>query len=298
MRQALHSQHHFTTAYTPWANGTVERACRDVLRASRALLSEFRLRSDQWPEVAPIVQLVLNNSPSPQRGNIAPLTAFTGREPDSPLRSLVFTVADATLSLDMIRAQQLVHIEALRSTIDNLHHQARESAQANRASARASHANSRATAANFEIGDFVLVAKREFQGGEKLCLKWQGPFRIVGTRSDFVFDVEDLNKKLITSIHSTRLRFYHDSSLDVTTDILAHVAHQNLGYEVRALRDLSYNSEEKAFYALVSWLGFEEADSTWEPLLVLHEDIPKDVTTFLQDFPDRSLAAQARAVLP
>jgi hypothetical protein len=33
-------------------------------------------------------------------------------------------------------------------------------------------------------------------------------------------------------------------------------------------------------------------------LLILHEDIPKDVTTFLQDFPDRSLATQARAVLP
>jgi transposase InsO family protein len=39
VRRALRSQHHFTTAYTPWANGTVERACREFLRAARALLS-------------------------------------------------------------------------------------------------------------------------------------------------------------------------------------------------------------------------------------------------------------------
>lgn len=41
--------HHFTTAYTPWANGTVERVCREVLRAYRALQSEWRLTPQDWP---------------------------------------------------------------------------------------------------------------------------------------------------------------------------------------------------------------------------------------------------------
>jgi transposase InsO family protein len=86
LRKNLRSQHHFTTASSPWENGTVERACREVLRATRALLSEFQLRPNQWPDVARIVQSIINNSPSPQRGNIAPITAFTGRKPDSPLQ--------------------------------------------------------------------------------------------------------------------------------------------------------------------------------------------------------------------
>ena len=30
---------HFTTAYSPWANSTVERVCREVLRSCKALLS-------------------------------------------------------------------------------------------------------------------------------------------------------------------------------------------------------------------------------------------------------------------
>jgi RNase H-like domain found in reverse transcriptase/Reverse transcriptase (RNA-dependent DNA polymerase)/Integrase zinc binding domain/Integrase core domain len=98
LRKALRTQHHFTTAYSPWANGTVERACKEVLRATRALLSEFRLRPNQWPEVSRIVQSILNNSKSSHRGNIAPITAFTGREPDSPLRSLVFSDAGKTVT--------------------------------------------------------------------------------------------------------------------------------------------------------------------------------------------------------
>ena len=36
----LRIRHHFTTAYSPWANGSVERVCREVLRACKALSSE------------------------------------------------------------------------------------------------------------------------------------------------------------------------------------------------------------------------------------------------------------------
>jgi hypothetical protein len=255
----------------------VERACQDVLRATRALLSEFRLKSDRWPDVSRIFQSVLNNSPSPKRGNIAPFIAFTGREPDSPLRSLVCTVAGEVLCIDAVQARQLIQIDSLPSSVHEIHRKARDSAASSRASARNRQKKPPAVSANFEIGDFVLVAKREFRGGDKLSLRCQGPHRIVATRSDYVYEVEDLITKVVTSIHSTRLRFYHDSSLDVTADILAHLAHQNTGYEVRAFRDLKYDAESKAYYILVSWLGFEEDDNTWESLLQIYEDLPAEV---------------------
>ena len=298
LRKALRSQHHFTTAYTPWANGTIERACRDVLRAVRALLSEFKLPAASWPDVARLVQSALNNSPSPQRGNIAPLTAFTGRSPDSPLQSLVCTHACETYSLDMIRAQQLMQIDTLRASIDAIHRQAATSASNRRASARAGHNKPGTRHANFEVGDFVLIAKREFRGGEKLSLRWRGPYRVVSTLSEHLYDVEDLLTKAVSSIHSSRLRFYHDASLEVSADLHEHLSHQNQGYEVRALQQLAFNAEDKIFLVLVSWKGFEEADDTWEPLLSLHEDIPQEVLTFLGKVSDRSLAARARASLP
>ena len=37
------TRHHFTTAYSPWANGSVERVCHEVIRACKAMTSEWRL---------------------------------------------------------------------------------------------------------------------------------------------------------------------------------------------------------------------------------------------------------------
>ena len=37
------AQHHLTTPYCPWANGTVERVCQEVLRTTTALLHELHL---------------------------------------------------------------------------------------------------------------------------------------------------------------------------------------------------------------------------------------------------------------
>lgn len=48
--ESLKSSHHFTLAYCPRSNGTVEVVMRELLRASRALLSEFQL-----PNIADLV---------------------------------------------------------------------------------------------------------------------------------------------------------------------------------------------------------------------------------------------------
>lgn len=64
----LQVSHHFTTAYSPWANGSVERVCREVLRACRALLSEWRMVAKEWPSVTEAVQNVLNHSPFKRLG--------------------------------------------------------------------------------------------------------------------------------------------------------------------------------------------------------------------------------------
>ena len=39
LKKTSRYNHHFTTPYSPWANGTVERVCREFLRACKALLS-------------------------------------------------------------------------------------------------------------------------------------------------------------------------------------------------------------------------------------------------------------------
>jgi len=92
--------HHFTTAYSPWANGTVERVCREVLRACRALLGEWRMSTQDWPAVTESIQSVINHAPLKRLGlrdvtkpgvYRSPLEVFTGHKPVRPLmRALPF----------------------------------------------------------------------------------------------------------------------------------------------------------------------------------------------------------------
>ena len=43
LRDKLKSSHHSTLVYCPWSNGIVEVDCRELLRVTPALLSEFQL---------------------------------------------------------------------------------------------------------------------------------------------------------------------------------------------------------------------------------------------------------------
>jgi Integrase zinc binding domain/Integrase core domain len=226
IRQTLRTRHHFTTANSPWANGTVERLCREVLRATRALLSESKLRTTQWTEVHRIVQSVLNNTPSPHRNNIAPVTAFTGLPPSTQLLSITPSPKSQPLQLTDIRARQLMEIELLQSAIENVHKEVCDAAQSRREKQRKRHLGKRSVhAINFGLGDFVHVAKRDFRVGEKLTLRWRGPKRIVGVLSDFLFEVEDLRNGTVSNVHAQRLRFYHYASLNVTAELIEHVSH-------------------------------------------------------------------------
>jgi hypothetical protein len=102
----LGTSHNFTTAYSPWANGTVEAVCKQAIRAARAMLSEMRLAPQEWPCVLPAIQAVLNNSPSSHRAGQTPLTDFTGHARDTPL-SLIILRPIENQSLSFFRAQQL-----------------------------------------------------------------------------------------------------------------------------------------------------------------------------------------------
>jgi transposase InsO family protein len=62
VQKELKAKHNFTTANCPWSNGTIKSACKQVIRASRAVLSELKMYADEWLEVVSIVQRFLNNS--------------------------------------------------------------------------------------------------------------------------------------------------------------------------------------------------------------------------------------------
>ncbi|OWZ10624.1 hypothetical protein PHMEG_00016493 [Phytophthora megakarya] len=92
-------------------------------------------------------------------------------------------------------------------------------------------------------------APTELFTGSKLLVTWQGPYKVV--RAD---SLSLLVRHLVTGdeldAHPSRLKFYTDSSLDVTEN------HR-------------WNTSIKDYEVLVSWKGLESVEGSWEPLTSL-----------------------------
>ena len=297
LNRELRAFHHFTTPYHPQANGTVESMCKEVLRAARALLSEFRLKPSEWPSVIRLIQSILNHSVRPSLNNRAPITAFAGLPADNPLRTLLPPPPASPASLDFVKAQRIVHIESLIKSLDELHRNVAEKRTRKRQQEVDRHNDrTRIRPVNFDIGDFVLVADTEKHSGNKLRLKWKGPRRITRCESALVYEVEDLLNQSNNLIHVSRLKFYADSQLHMTETLLDTIDHNEVHYNVvTKILGLRFNSLNNRFEVQCKWKGFGLEEPTWEPFANMREDIPDMLDKFLQTFTNQELVAAARA---
>jgi hypothetical protein len=78
VQKKLKAKNNFTPANCPWSNGTIEFACKQVIRAYLGALSELKMYADEWPEVDSMAQSVLNNSLSTRLKKRTPMQVFTG----------------------------------------------------------------------------------------------------------------------------------------------------------------------------------------------------------------------------
>ena len=291
LAQRLTSLHHFTTAYCPWANGTVERANRDLSSIFKCILGEFKMPLDQWPLVLPVVQFVLNNTQQESLSGLAPIQVFMGREPSSPLKEVFNPVTETFSTIPPPTEKIKESYLELRAKLAMMHKEV-QTASREQHKRNAKRFNN-AKQANFHIGDFVLWSRIDNKKTlEKLQFVWRGPFRVIDTTSDHVFTIEDLHTKKSYIVHSSRLKFYHDASLNMTAEIMDHVSRQGLIYTVRELKDISWNKSHKRWEVLVAWDGFEDSESTWESFESLLKDIPKIVKNFIEDLENSRVKKQ------
>jgi len=291
--RGLKTPHHFTLPYTPWSNGAVERLGKEVLKVFRALVSELRMDLTEWTSLVPIVQSALNNSPSPQRGGVAPVTAFTGMKAQTPIATFMRASTGLPVTLTDAQRDRALNIAALHREVGELHPMVQQTVRTNRARHRDS--ASRGKLANFEEGDYVLVAREDFHAGEKLALRWRGPRRIIKTLSDYVYQVEDLRNGQVEDIHACRLKYYRDNSLDQVA-IMPHVLQSETGMPVARLMRLV--DDPDGLKVQVRWRGLPTSEDTLEPFERVFEDVPDMVMRLLRrKNTPASLVTKARRAL-
>ncbi|ETP52145.1 hypothetical protein F442_02795 [Phytophthora nicotianae P10297] len=139
------------------------------------------------------------------------------------------------------------------------------------------------TMAQFEIGDFVLYADVWQHTRSKLRVKWCGPAQVVATVSNWIFEIQNLITGQRNEAHASRLKFYADSLLDVTEDLMLHAAHNSEGHVVDSLLKARYNQQEKHHEIKVRWRGLDVIEDSWEPADILLQDVPVAVKAFVRE---------------
>ena len=125
------------------------------------------------------------------------------------------------------------------------------------------------------VGAFVLMARSDPMAGSKLNVKWVGPQGVPRIESEWVFACQDLVNGPVFLIHANRLKFYSDSQLNITQELLETIDHNDPHCNVAvAFLYLRYNRSNRRYELKSKWRGFADELPTWEPLSILIEDAP------------------------
>lgn len=279
--QRCNMRQHVTVAYGHYSNGSIEVINKIYLQLMRALLSELRWDKEYWPWLNSNVEHTMNHRAQDRLNGLAPITVMTGLPAENPLQEIFRCPFQEFGIVEMDRSHIRKATEELQRALVDMHKDVTLTSEKLR-KLKTGLRNMKRKAPNFIVGDFVLVGLPEptKTAGQKLFLKWKGPFRITDTENHFIFEVENIIDGSKKWVHGDRVRFYADRSLNVTEEIRLQFAHDAERYQVEQLKDCRRNPVTHELEILVSWKGFSEHDDSWEPLKSLYEDVRTLIDVF------------------
>ena len=186
LQQRLLIQHHFTAAYAPWSNGQVERVNREIRELLSALISENRLQQESWTELLPIINYVLNNTPSKRLAGYSPTEAFTGHPPTSPLTAIFRPEAADFTIIPNDSATIKAIVNQLQDSLHDIHHRIVSTKPRKKVQ------RSGQQEVDFDVGDYVLISRVNDKGKDKTRTIWSGPACVTARINDRLFETTNL----------------------------------------------------------------------------------------------------------
>ncbi|KAE8963590.1 hypothetical protein PR003_g29766 [Phytophthora rubi] len=266
----------FTPTYSPWVNGSIERVNRDILQVVRTMILAYKIGYKDWAYLVPMIQSNLNHSPVPSLGNRAPVELFTGLQCPTPL--MEFYLPDGDGLQDVPASDQIDNYLAnLRSSLQMMHCDVENRRLKQRPLNKKRERGENLV--NFAEGDYVLRSRVDEKHGNKLQVTWVGPYRVVRADSHS-FRVEHLVTGEQLDVHASRLKMYADESLNITDELLEHVAAQGIILAVNELKDHRWNAAINDYEIRVSWKGMQAIEDSYEPV----QSLVKEIRVFVDNY--------------
>ncbi|TYZ58218.1 hypothetical protein PybrP1_006446 [[Pythium] brassicae (nom. inval.)] len=264
-------------AYSPWINSSVERLNQDILQILRALYPELRLATLEWPYLIPIVLGNLDYTPVRSHCDTSPTKQFTGLPRPSLFEPIKHPNARTSRSSSGTAGETRESLHAMHPVAVNQRDQRLEQNKA----------KSKGNPCNFSIGDFVLWSRiNTGLISNKLLARWVGPFAVI-VSAPHSLTIQHLATNQQYIVHPSLLKFYSDSSLEVTEELLAHVGNQGV---VLSVRDIKARRKERGVWqVLIAWEGLQDEEDSWELLTSMIADIPDRAQAYVVAAADTQL---------
>ena len=254
---------------------------REVVRALKAILQEAKRDIREWVDVVPAVQWALNTAYR-ERYASTPYHVVFGRAPLTSFSTLASSTGEDwkvdTLDEEALRRKVANVVEAQQQ----LHKVVEEGVKKNRERHR--QPASRGKLPNFAVEDYVMVARVRRPGSTpKLVSTWTGPWRSVAADKVHMYGVQNTVTSKIKDVHVVRLRFYADEYLEMMAalkELFQHAFTQGK-FEMAGIVDISEAEEGQGFDVKIDWVGFDEGESSSEPLAIIRDGAPQFVKSEL-----------------
>lgn len=127
------------------------------------------MRHDDWPQLVLLFHFALKNAPSPQRKNVAPITAFTSRPASNPVITFLRSFDCQPITLTEVQLELTLSVSELVTMMKKLYPLIHQHTQ--QEGARIQLSRGKGELANFSECDYVLDGREDFFEAEKLCLR-------------------------------------------------------------------------------------------------------------------------------
>ena len=274
---------HFTIAYCPFSNGSIERLNLDLLDLLVLLLAESGEQFYQWPYFLNAIMDILNSYPSPVLNRHSPREVMMGLERTNITELITYIPqTDNHIKLPLAGTDIGSHIDKLHVSLVNMHREVLISKEKRRQSNNKQRAKV-ALIPDFTIGCYVLHALVKDKKVSKLQIRWTGPYRIISTPHPQVYVVQhllDLERTFVA--HATRLRYYSHEFMNVSTILEDNIKVQDsLRFKLKAIQKHRQLRTSLAYEVLVEWLGFSTEENTWEPVENILVESPEILKNYI-----------------
>nr|CCA16690.1 chromodomain protein putative [Albugo laibachii Nc14] len=255
----------YILGYCHWKNGSVERVSKDLLQVLRAVVAEMKLDMKKWPDIILSIMGILNHIPCQSLGGRGAIECFTVLKSDTPI--------DRDYMIDDLASPKPVELRTCDEEMKILHQSLVDihleiANEAERRQLANQMAQKDVQPALFNVGDMVLWAKVDMKlHPNKLRLNCLGPYRVIQCK-EYSCVIKHLFTGRESEVYHSRLKFYRDSELEASEEIMAHVLNKDLLLNVDSIR--GHRKVQEQWELLVKWQGLEEVEeASWEPYVFL-----------------------------